>query len=382
MKFYDEILLRNEYAQQLAKRWYSEGLLNDAQLAEIYQTHAAIPSNPNLFIKICLFLFGCICFSFGAGFAALFLGVGFSVVSLVYAGGVLFLLRNIIKERKLHFNGVDNALLYGVVAATLPAIFEVYELLNLDQPWVGGLLFLPVLCWVAYSFGEPVVAVGVLLCGLFVVASLLILHPLGRALLPFALMICAGVVYFVLRPLSRQIRYFYWQWAIEWVQVAALVLLYLAGNYGFVREANAQLNNLPSPAPQITFAPLFWGLTFAVPLVYFYWGVRWRSRVLLLLAMVGLGASVATLYQYTLFLPLEWLLLVGGGVIVCFCIWLIRRLKTPRLGFACIPEAISHERAFLQTIALSQAAQQTQLNTPDFKMGGGDFGGAGAGNDY
>ena len=58
MKIYNETLLRNEYAQKLVLRFQKEGLLSDTQAVEIRQLHADVPYNPNIFIKIVLFLFG------------------------------------------------------------------------------------------------------------------------------------------------------------------------------------------------------------------------------------------------------------------------------------------------------------------------------------
>ena len=263
MKAYNETLLYNEYAQKMAKKWHEEGLLTSEQWSETQRLHAAVPYNPNPFIKIGLFVFAHICFLFGGSFVFLLVGTGagFAITALLYAFVVTFLLIHFIRQKQLHFSGIDNALIYGVVGATMPLIFEIYEALRINELWVGVLFCLPVLVIVVYSFGEPLVALGTFLCGLFIVAALLMKHPLGKALLPFALMLYAGGFFMITEKLSQKPSTFYWKSALYWVNTASLVLFYLAGNYGIVREANAELNGLSSPSPEIAFAGLFWVFT-------------------------------------------------------------------------------------------------------------------------
>lgn len=386
MKAYNEILLRNEYAQKMAKRWHQEGLLSDAQWNEAQQIHTELPYKPNIFIGIGLFLFTNICFSFGATFIGMMLGFGsgggLSVLSLLYGAGVLFLLLRLITIRKFHFSWVDNALIYGIIGTTIFPMVELYEALKIAEPWIGVLLFLPILLAVTYSFGEPLVALGALMSILFIVASLLMKHPVSKALLPFALMGVSGGVYALLQWFSQKKQSFYWQTAIYWVNIASLVIFYLAGNYGFVREANAQLNDLPTPSPEIAFAPLFWALTFLIPVGFLYRGFRKRDQTLLVFGLLALVASICTIRVYHSVLPPEWALLLGGVVTTAVVYWLIRSLQSPRYGFSYAPERLSEERAFLQAAIFSRTSHHIQTADHGVKFGGGDLGGGGAGEKY
>lgn len=384
MKAYNETWLRNQYALSMAQRWKREGLLNDSQWNDLKQLHAEVPHNPNIFIKIGLFLFGGIAFCFGAGmvFVVLGEGVGFAATSLVYAVGVFFLLRLLIKQNRFHFSGIDNALIYGIIGAILPAVFEIYSGLKLTSAWSGVALIMPILLAIVYIFSEPLVAVGMLGSGLFIIASWLVQTAWGKALLPFALMLVTGGLYGAIRWFLQKPSSFYWQTALEWVRIASLVVFYLAGNYGFVREANAQLNGLSSPAPEIPFAAIFWLLTFGVPALYLYGGIKQRDRSLLFLGSVAVVCSVITLHQYHPFLSVEWMMIGGGLLLVGSTYRLIKGLKQPKAGFVSVADAEQEEHVGLEAVVLAQLTQQTQNADHGVRLGGGDFGGGGAGDQY
>ncbi|GAB2797025.1 hypothetical protein GCM10027275_48000 [Rhabdobacter roseus] len=385
MKLYPDAPLRHRYAQELAQRLHQEALLSDDQLDAIQAHHADVPYAPHFFVKVGLFLFGSLAFLFGGSFFGLFFVelLGFSICSLAYAALAGYLLVRLIRTKKLRFAGADNALLYGITGALCVPVFELYELLRLQEVWVAALVFLPVLFLIAYSTGEPVLALAALGTLCTVVFSLLLQFPLGRVLLPFAGLLLGVLVYaWTRRQLTRPGAY-YWQTALEWVGLATLVVVYLCGNYGVVREANAALNGrYEAVSPEIAFAGFFWLLTFLIPLGYLYRGIRQRDRSLLLLALLGLTASVATVQYYYPWVPAAWLLVLGGTFITALAYTLIRLLQTPRLGFSYVPEVPSEVPPLIEAVVLSHTTQSLTPDTPDFQLGGGDFGGGGAGERY
>ncbi|NBB18993.1 hypothetical protein GVN20_06460 [Runella sp. CRIBMP] len=384
MKAYNETLLLNEYAQKMAKKWHTERLLSTEQLAEVVQSHAQVPYNPNVFIKIGLFLFGYICFMFGGGFVFMIMGEGggFAFTALLYGLGVTFLLLRLIKRKQLHFAGVDNALIYGIIGATMPLIFELYDALKINEIWVGVLFCLPVLVVVVYSFGEPLVALGAFLSGMFILASILMKNPIGKALLPFALMIYAAAFFVVTRNMSQKSSTFYWKLAIYWVNTAALVLFYAAGNYFVVRELNAELNGLGSPSPEVAFAGLFWVFSILIPMLYLYGGFRWRNRTLLLLGLLGIVATILTVRYYHAMLAIEWVLILVGVVAAVSAFALIRSLKTPKFGFIYATEKDNDERFAIEMVVISQMTKNSQSAENGVEFGGGDFAGGGAEDKY
>lgn len=386
MKAYNETLLRNEYALNVAKRLRLEGHLSENTYVEIQKHHAVVPYNPNIFIKILLFGFGCIGFGFGSSLTAMtLLGQsiwGFSIVSMLYGIAALFGLFFFIKERKFHFSGIDNALIYCILGSFLPIVFQIYETAKLQEMWIGALLFLPILLATCYSFGEPVVALGTFFNVLFIVASLLMKNPLGKTLLPFAMMLLSGVTYWTLRRFSQKSSSFYWHTAFYWVSTVALMVFYASGNYLVVREANAALSGLPAPAPEIAFAQIFWGLTFLIPVLYLFGGFRWRDCTLLTLGLMVLVCSILTVRYYHAVLPVEWGLLLGGIATTLVAYGVIRQLKVPKYGFSAAPDTYENDAFRLETVLLSQVTKDIQSADHGVKLGGGDFGGGGAGEKY
>ena len=385
MKAYQESWLLNRYALGLAKKLQKEGTLTTAQAEAAQKLHADLPYSPNVFIKALLFIFGFIGFGFGGSvFALLLIGDanwGLPIGALLYGGGTLFGLIHIIRQRKLYFSGIDNALLYCILGSLGPIFMKVSEINNFKEPWQFGLLYLPFLLMAVYSFGEPLVALGLFFDFLFIFSSLLVKHPLGKAFLPFILSGVSIALFFLMHRFSKRRIAFYWQTALEWALPATLLCAYLSVNYMVVRYANASLNDLPMPAPEIQFAWFFWTLTFLVPLLQLGLGIRLRDRSIIVVALISALYSIITYRHYHSLLPLEWGLLLGGLILASLSYALLHYLKIPKLGFSVTPE--NSKNNLLQTVVLSHLTKTTQsAASQEVKMGGGDFGGGGAGEQY
>jgi len=385
MKAYQESWLKNRYALRLAKQFQQDGHLTSDQLEAIQQSHTDLPYSPNIFIKLLLFIFGLIGFSFGGAFFAIFLvgdtKWGIPITYFVYGIITLVVLIQLIKNRKLYNAGIDNALIYCILGSLIPLFFKISEINNFKEPWVLGLLFLPFLASITYAFGEPVVALGLLFDLMFIFSSLLIKHPIGKTFLPFILLGLLMLLYLVVRKFSEKKSAFYWQLALSWVSPVILILGYASINYMVVRYANASLNNLPLPAPEIRFSWLFWGLTFLIPLLQLWLGIRWRDRMMLVVAFLCSISSIFTYRHYHSVLPTEWGLILGGAILGLGAYFLYNYLKQPKGGFSVTPEESTH--TLLHSFVLSQLTKSNQAITPqELKMGGGDFGGGGAGENY
>ena len=125
-----------------------------------------------------------------------------------------------------------------------------------------------------------------------------------------------------------------------------------------------------------------WGLTFLVPVFYLYGGFRWRDRTLLTLGLMSLVCSILTVRYYHAVLPVEWGLLLGGVVTTLIAYGIIRQLKVPKYGFSAAPDTSENEAFRLETVLLSHVTKGIQTADHGIKLGGGDFGGGGAGEKY
>jgi len=375
-KAYNEVWVKNAAIQAQAENWQQQGLLSDATLQKIKTTLPDESYQPMIWIKIGLFIFANIAFMFGSALIGLF---GFfeiwGIFGLLNSVGALVVLELIIKNRKLRHSGVDNALLYIALSGFTAFVFSFFE----TSPNVVLWIMLPVLACAVYRYADQLVALGLLLAVFYLLSTVLFESTLGKMLAPFAFMAVAGAVYALVRGKSEQFHFLYWA-NCYWIwEVSALILCYLSVNYAVVRSGSEAL--LGSKG-EIQFAALFWGFTFLIPLVYLYFSVRQKDRKLLIIGILSVIGAVITFLAYFPIVPTELALLAGGLLLLGVSISLIRYLQIQRHGLTDQPDAAMPHWLKAQNLVLSQLAQQTLQQSPDLKMGDGDFGGGGAGDKY
>ncbi len=384
MKAYDETLLKNQWVQKLAGGWAQKKLITEAQHEAIDLTYAPLPYQPGWFLWIGLFVFTVFALSSALGLFALFtIDTSFAENFLgpIFGIAVFFFLNFLIKDRKLHFSGIDNAMLYAIALSIAPSLSNFIDHLGLAA-WILGLMYLPLLLFLIYRYGEPLIAAGTLLTGLFVLATLAMNFSWGKLLLPFlAIMYAALIWYFVQRFLQRD-RSFYWHTALRWVRIAAITVCYAAGNYFVVREDNAAINELTGPSPEVALSGIFWFLTFAIPLLYIYLAVRWRDQILLILGSGSMVASLVTLHHYYLFIPGDWASALLGLAGLVLAVVAMRYLEKPKHRFVYAPEDGSEFATLAATIVATEVGHDASQSPSGPQFGGGDFGGVGSGQSY
>ena len=383
MKAYDEILLKNEWVQELAREWARRKLITEPQRESIDQAYSPLPYRPNWFIWIGLFVFT----NFGLSaslvlflpvvdtpFAEYFLGP-------LYGLGVFFFVNFLIKDRRLHFSGIDNAMLYAIVASFAPVAILVADQ-DYSRPWLVGLAYLPLLLFLTYRYGEPLIALSTFLTGLYIIATLAMELAWGKLLLPFIAMAYAAAVWYFVRRFMKKEQRFYWKTALHFTHLAALVVFYAAGNYYVVREGNAAINGITGPSPEVALSGLFWLLTFAVPLLYLYAAIRWKSLEFLILGSVFLIVSLVTVHHYHPFIPGDWATALLGLAGIGAAVFLMRYLKEAKKGFIYEPEESSELAILAGNIVATEIGSHTSETPQGPKFGGGDFGGGGSGERY
>jgi hypothetical protein len=375
-KPYNHTWLKNAAIQGQARAWQQQGLLSSTDLQNIKTALPDESYQPLIWIKIGLFIFTNIAFVFGSAFTGL-VGAyeiwGFwGLLNAVAAG---FFLEIFIKNRKLRRSGPDNALLYLALGGIVIFLYSLFE----TTPNLVAWCMVVVLAFATYRYADPLVALVLLFLSFYLISTILFEHTFGKMLAPFVFMAASGGIYAIVRAKDRQFNFLYCANCLWTCEVAALVLLYASGNYAVVRAGSEAL--LGSKG-EIQFAPLFWGFTFLIPLVYLYFAVRHKDRKLLILGLLGVVAAFITLRTYHQILPLEIALLLAGVALLVISILLIRYLQTPRHGLNDQPDAATPRWLKAQNVLMAQLTQQTLQQTPDLKLGGGDFGGGGAGEKF
>lgn len=390
MKAYNPLWSENDYIQKTANRWLKKSFLSEEQYLEIEKNYSHDYYNPNIFLKIGLFIFTILVASVSISLMSVFfisiyetnLKAAFIIQGLIIGIIFFFFLESLIKGRKLYHSGVDNALIYMVLGAFCTVIYFLFE--NLNPPtWLFLILFLPLFVAITIRYAESVVCTLTyfLIIGIFVIIALESFW--GKTLLPFIVMTVSVGIYFAVKKLSTRQDYLYYETCLTILKMLSLVTFYLGGNYLIVREGNALINNLSqSVSPQVAFAPMFYFFTVIIPLTYIFFGLRNRNRLVLILGLITLGFSIFTHRFYFAIFPIEIALTVGGILLSAFAGGLIHYLKTTKYGFTYQPDD-EFEGFNLEAMLMSQLVQSKIPQQGDtFRFGGGDSGGSGAGGNY
>lgn len=390
MKAYNPQWSENDFIQKTAQKWFKQGFLSEVQSSEIEKTYPHNYYDPNVFLKIGLFIFTILAASFSIGIMSIFLvgiydaNLNLAVViqSLIIGSVFFFLLENLIKNRQLYHSGVDNALIYMALGAFCTTIYFLSEKSN-PPTWLFLVLFLPLFIATTIRYAESVVCTLTyfLILGIFVTIALESVW--GKTFLPFIIMIVSAGMYFLVKIFSSRNDYLYYETCLTILKTLSLITFYLGGNYLIVREGNALINNLfISTSPQVAFALLFYFFTTVIPIAYICFGLRYRDRLILILGIITLGFSIFTYRFYFSLIPIEIALTLGGILLIALSGGLIHYLKTAKHGFTYQPddefEGLNLEAMLMSQIIQSKIPQQGDT----FRFGGGDSGGGGAGGKY
>lgn len=384
MKIYNETWLRNRAIQEQSEYWQKKGVLSAEQLATIQTQFPDLFYRPNIWIKVGLFFFTCIAASFALGLTSVFtlaifddvLGSGF--VSILYGLSFYFILNFFIKNRKLYHSGIDNALLYIAVGWFLTGFFLMFSKGIGDNIFLLSFITLMVFSFAVIRYADWLLTIGAFCCFCFLVNYEAFQIPLGKLLLPFVNMGLAALIYFVKKRIFEEDKFFYWADCLMIIEVLALVLFYLGGNYGVVREGNAAINDTTG---QIAFAPLFYAFTALVPFIYLFFGVKRKDRILIILGLLTFVLSVSTFKYYFSIAPPEISLTIAGAFLIAVAWACIRYLRPPKYGFTY--EQDKDLKGFdAEAAIIAQTLGKTAQPEPGFQFGGGDFGGGGAGEKY
>lgn len=390
MKAYNSLWLENEFIQKTTQKWLKQGFLSQVQSLEIEKNYPYNYYDPNVFLKIGLFIFTILAAGFSIGIMSIFLvgiydanlNVAIAIQSLLIGGVFFFLLENLIKNRQLYHSGVDNALIYMALGAFCTTIYFLFEKLN-PPTWLFLALFLPLFISSTIRYAESVICTLTyfLIIGTFVTIALETVW--GKTLLPFIIMTVSAGMYFLVKKLSSRKDYFYYETCLTILKTLSLITFYLGGNYLIVREGNALINNLyVSPSPQVAFAPMFYFFTSVIPIAYIFFGLRYRDRLILILGLITLGFSIFTYRFYFSIIPIEITLTLGGVLLIVLAGGLIHYFKTDKYGFTYQPDD-EFERFNLEAMLMSQIIQSKIPHQGDtFRFGGGDSSGGGAGGKY
>jgi hypothetical protein len=384
---------RHDAVRAATTRWLKQELITPEQRAAIDAAHPVDYYQPNIFLRVGLFIFVCIGALAAAGSVALVTELKSpAAIAIVCGLGAMVVLEMSIHRFRHYRSGLDNAALYTALLCVIGLVLYCYfesdyntqpEDLFFGQAASGTfllLLILGVLTAATLRYADRLVAACSYLTYLALVANLLLHISPRPLLLPFGIMLASGAAYILQAKARRRPGFYYYEAALNVIKLLALLTFYLGGNYLIVREGNAALANLPV-STQIPFAPLFYLFTVGVPLAYIYFGLRRANRMMLLVGLAVVCFSIYTYRFYRSLLPPEIAALIAGILLIGLAAWALHYLRTPRHGLTAVAE--DDEPHFnLESLIVAQTAHAPAPQAPGFAFGGGSSGGGGANGQF
>ncbi|RFZ90446.1 hypothetical protein D0C36_21900 [Mucilaginibacter conchicola] len=291
------------------------------------------------------------------------------------------------KGNKYFHSGIDNALLYYSAGLfTFSIVWACNDPANWGIGYIPQFVILLIAAiFLTLRFADVILAI----CSCISFFSLIYFTwaktgSFGLATMPFVMMIAAGAAYFVLTKMRKDDKNTYYHTCIDVARCAALVVLYLAGNYFVVNRLNNELHGLDDSHTQVQLGFFFWAWTMLMPLVLIALGVTKRNRLLLRLGIIIVAAAVATFRNYYHLLPIEAMLTLAGAILLLLAYTVIKYLKTPKHGvtYAELSKASDWDKLNIEGFIISQTATQTpNIDTGQQTTFGGGTGGGGGSSD-
>lgn len=384
--------LDNVKILQEVKKWHNNKLISDAKFQELELKYKHQLYSPNFFIRIGLFVFTFICASAANGFLMAVTGMfdgseyGMGLRFFIHAAIMLFALEFFIKEKKPYKSGLDDALLYmslGFISTALSMIFYSYERGEGISMLLISIMMLPFLISATIRYADMLVALAAFICGAMILfLALTNSGDFTKPFLPFAALVFAASFYFLTLKYKKIEKLRYWESCFWIIEIASLVLFYLAGNYYVVRNLTEELLGVYlKEGEDIPLAIFFYAFTATIPLVYVYFGLKNKNKSLLNTGLLLIAAAVFT-FKYYFSLGHHEISMTAGGIILIAVAWLsINYLKKPKHGITYAEDKdenlLGNFDSETLLIAQSFGSQHNQVeNNP--QTGGGKFGGGGA----
>lgn len=401
---YDKALLDNVYLDEEANRLKKAGFVSPEQYKQFSYQLLKLKSQNNIFIRIGFFILGCMLYSSICGFLSLlwfgicdglFVNTGDRNAAYIFGIYILFILGFGAKEfmsRKMNYFGfgLDDAFILGGILALLIAVALTFEQ-NYDPNYLFVIISMAIASSVAYlrylNLSLALLAcIGITGSVGYLVFDYLII---GKAILPFVMMLLAGISYFLSKKGLQNLTVPYYYKGLKLAKGFCLIVFYLAGNYFVVREANASLSQdyYEGGSPEIPFAMIFWCFTFIIPILYLIFSLKNKDRMMLWIGFLAMCFSFFTFRTYHHVLPPEVALTIGGLVVFAFTYFSIKKTKYNETGITFKADRFTNPNAFANLqilVAASQFGLKPEATVTDSPMefGGGGFSGGGSSGEF
>ena len=372
-----------------AQNLFKSNVLNKEQWGKIQEEFATKLYTPSFTMRVLLFIVSLIGMSTIMGPIGLIVGDvgenGHRILSFLFGISlILFTELKLIKKESHYNSGVTEAGIYAGLSFIAFALLGSKSHSLVVYPLVGFLL-------AAYAAVRYLnLTALVLTIGFFGWILFQVLSDIGgiaQALMPFIFITAFGLIYWGSNKVRAKLTAEFLNDQFIILQTISLVLVYLAGNYFVVRELSVKMLGLTlSEHEDIPFAFVFYCLTALVPIAITYWGIKYKSVLLIHVALLTIALSVITFkYYFSLGMPVLTITL-SGAILIIVALLLLNYLKQPRKGYT--REKLLDNKwssTDIMAVVASQTLGGNQSSgsvSEDINFGGGKFGGAGAGGNW
>lgn len=385
MQAYNKSELENYFLAEEAKKLYQKKFLSKEQLQNINAQLVQLKSNPNIFFRIGFFFLGSFLIStiisaFGLVLFPL-ISEDFEFIFFFYAI-VAYIGLEVLVNMKFFRHGLDDAF---VLTSQISFSIGIGILTEAILPVLITMLVLGLFFAIRFINTISAVIAFIGLVGIFF--NLIVEHDvMPKFYLSFVGLILAILVYFFVVYLAKNQNFYSYFKTLDTIRIASLFLGYLSMNYLVVRELSQSLMNLEiTNKSDVPLAFVFYGLTFLIPLLYFFLGIQWKDKLVLYTGLTTLAFGFYSIRHYYYFFPIEYIMVISGILLFGLAYLIIQQLKNKTEGVTFQPDRDSDDSLLFNAQAVLSLANAntpapTQSNPMDF--GGGGFSGGGAGEKF
>lgn len=382
---YNSAWLYNLAVVNETKRWLKHQLIGQQQFERIQAEYHSSFYHPSFIIRVLLFIASSLALLGIIGLAVLLMDTSnekdLAQGAIVYAIVSFFVLEIFFIKNHHHFkSGVTEALLYFAIGFLLMGFIALFAVDNIRLSMIASLFVFSVAAIRYTDLVSTIFAIGSFCYLLFF--QFYELEGVFRSIIPFVFILVFLPLYWVAKKLRQRRDLFAWRYNLLIVESASVLLVYAGGNYLVVRELSESMMNMYlEEGYDIPFAIIFYVLTATTPIIFLYWGIKTKDKVLIRISLLLVALSAFTFKYYFSFGHPEITLTIAGVVVLVIAIFLLHYLKVFRYGYT-REKLLSEKWADLNLEALiisqTMGGNQVNTNTPVDNGGGGQFGGAGS----
>jgi hypothetical protein len=376
---YNMVSFKNRLIIQESEEASAQQLITEAELQAIKQKYPVGFYSPHYIIRIGMFLLTLLI----AVFSIVLFGLvfvenlerDFSIFLLIFSLLSFIILEFYTKIKNHYRSGVDDALLYS---SSLILFYALVQLLK-SSGLVNSFFAVVICTFAVFRYKDKVMTV-LMCCSAAVLLFFLLaeMRFIPIHIIPFIVMLFGyGLYEFVQYQQYTSTDIFHGCGLTA--QVTALFIFYLSGNYFVVDQANQSLFNVYTMP---WFHWIFWLHTIFIPVIYCFLGIRRKNRQLLIVGLLLIAVAVFSVRHYYHLVPIEWVLLSIGSVLIMASLLLHRFFRNPAYGISLAEQSSGSDIHNLESLIIAEtfpAEIPAQQNTT---FGGGSFGGGGSSGSY